>query len=328
MSQERMAKVSVIIPCYNCEKFVSRAIESVLNQTCVDWEIILVNNNSTDKTLKILERYAVAYPSKVYVFEEPKRGAQAARNKGLGEAKGVWVQYLDADDEISTDKLERQVALAEENNADVVCGGYKTIQKLQSKLIKIKSIYYKFQDKNKSITANNILETIRLPKVDIWKGLISSQLGITSANLWSKRALESVNGWDEQLTSAQEYDLLFRIMKNNGRIIIDPNLCAKIYKQENSISASTDFDKKEEIINNSINLRFRIRDYLFSKGKLTAELDNYIDHWIYSYLMSFRSIMPGRISTKLKNMKLRISVKTIIRSNILYFFKKTVKTFN
>ena len=90
--------VSVVIPCYNCESFVSRAIESVLHQKYTDWELILVNNNSKDNTQKVLDDYQKKYPDKIRTFVEMKKGGGAARNKGLSEAKGEWIEFLDADD--------------------------------------------------------------------------------------------------------------------------------------------------------------------------------------------------------------------------------------
>src|SRR5436190_23584848 len=101
--------VSVIIPCYNCEKYITRAIESVLLQTHVNYEIIVVNNNSTDNTVNILNTYVSRHPHLIRLFHEYKKGAPAARNKGLYEANGEWIQYLDADDELMPDKLERQL---------------------------------------------------------------------------------------------------------------------------------------------------------------------------------------------------------------------------
>ena len=91
--------ISVIIPCFNSEEYITRAIESILKQSYTNYEIILVNNNSTDNTYNILQEYAKKKAGLVNVFNEYKKGAPAARNKGLSEAKGEWIQFLDADDE-------------------------------------------------------------------------------------------------------------------------------------------------------------------------------------------------------------------------------------
>ncbi|WP_221391332.1 glycosyltransferase family 2 protein [Dyadobacter sp. NIV53] len=116
--------VSIVIPCYNCESFVSRAIESVLNQHYTDWELILVNNNSKDKTQKVLDDYQKKYADKIRTYMELKKGGGAARNKGLSEAKGEWIEFLDADDELLPDKLERQLELLKEHNAHLVSSSF------------------------------------------------------------------------------------------------------------------------------------------------------------------------------------------------------------
>src|SRR4051794_26477005 len=115
-----MCTCSVIIPCYNGEEFITRAIESVLKQSFEDYEIILVDNNSSDNSLSIMYDYAKNYPATISVYREYKKGACAARNRGLYHAKGEWLQFLDSDDELLPNKLKDQVKIATDAEADVV----------------------------------------------------------------------------------------------------------------------------------------------------------------------------------------------------------------
>lgn len=98
--------VSVIMPLYNAEKYVGEAIESVINQTYTNWELIVVNDGSTDNSLEVALKYQ---SESVKVFTQENKGASAARNYGLKEAKGDYIQFLDADDVISANKLEEQL---------------------------------------------------------------------------------------------------------------------------------------------------------------------------------------------------------------------------
>lgn len=98
--------VSVIMPLYNAEKYVGEAIESVINQTYTNWELIIVNDGSTDNSLEVALKYQ---SESVKVFTQENKGASAARNYGLKEAKGEYIQFLDADDVISSNKLEEQL---------------------------------------------------------------------------------------------------------------------------------------------------------------------------------------------------------------------------
>lgn len=98
--------VSIVIPCFNAERWVGPAIESALGQTWPAKEIIVVLDGSTDGSRDIVERFR---PRGVTCLEQPNRGASAARNRGLARARGEFVQFLDADDLLAPDKLERQL---------------------------------------------------------------------------------------------------------------------------------------------------------------------------------------------------------------------------
>ena len=100
--------VSVIIPLYNAEKYLAETIQNVLNQTYHPIEIIVIDDGSTDKSLSIAKSFE---GEKVKVFSQNNSGASAARNYGLREAKGEFIQFLDADDLLSTNKIEEQVKL-------------------------------------------------------------------------------------------------------------------------------------------------------------------------------------------------------------------------
>lgn len=102
-----MFDISVVIPAYNAEKWIGRAIESVLNQTIVPAEILVVDDGSTDGTAQAIEEYG----SRVrYIYQE-NAGCAAARNRGIEAATGQWIAFLDADDEWYPHKLELQVAI-------------------------------------------------------------------------------------------------------------------------------------------------------------------------------------------------------------------------
>lgn len=114
-----MPVVSVIIPVYNVEKYLNQCLDSVLNQTLQDIEVICVNDSSTDGSLAILEEYAKK-DERVTVVTQPNSGAGAARNKGLSLAAGKYLSFLDSDDFFEPDMLELAYNKAEEDKADFV----------------------------------------------------------------------------------------------------------------------------------------------------------------------------------------------------------------
>lgn len=114
-----MPKASIIIPCYNAEKYLPDTLMSARNQTERDIEIICVDNNSTDATRDILEQ-AAAEDSRIQVLEEKTAGEGPARQKGFVAATGKWLYFLDADDLMEPQLLEHAIARGENTDADLV----------------------------------------------------------------------------------------------------------------------------------------------------------------------------------------------------------------
>ena len=114
-----MAQVSIIIPCYNCEKYLAKCLDSVLAQTCQDWEAIVVDDGSTDASAAVLAQYA-ARDSRFRVVRQENRGLSAVRNRALGMVTSEYVSFLDADDFYDAEFLADLLAEARRRGSDVV----------------------------------------------------------------------------------------------------------------------------------------------------------------------------------------------------------------
>lgn len=123
-------KVSVIVPVYNGEKFLTERVGNLLNQTLDDMEIIFVNDASTDGTLAVLEAAKNQFPTRVRVLSHTEnKGPGAARNMGLAVASGEYIGFYDADDVIDVTMYEKLYNKAKENDADIVdCAFYRESQ--------------------------------------------------------------------------------------------------------------------------------------------------------------------------------------------------------
>jgi len=116
---ENRKKVSIIVPVYNHERYIGNAIESVINQTYPNFELILVNDGSTDGSLDVCERYAKK-DSRIQIISQRNQGRSRARNTGICRASGEYMGLLDSDDMMKHRKIELQLQILQNKNVDVV----------------------------------------------------------------------------------------------------------------------------------------------------------------------------------------------------------------
>ena len=121
---ETKPKISIIIPVYNAEKYISRCLDSVITQDYTNLEIICINDGSKDKSLAILQDYAQK-DSRIIVISQSNQGAASARNYGLSVATGKYISFIDADDWVRADYLESLYKLQKSESADMVICEYE-----------------------------------------------------------------------------------------------------------------------------------------------------------------------------------------------------------
>ena len=127
-------KVSVIVPNYNCEKFIEETVNSVINQTYKNWELLIVDDCSTDGSVEVIKKLQAADGRIKLFINEKNSGAAASRNKALKEASGKWIAFLDSDDLWLPDKLEKQIAFMEENGYKFSYTAYEHIDENSNSL--------------------------------------------------------------------------------------------------------------------------------------------------------------------------------------------------
>lgn len=117
-----MSSVSVIVPVYNVKEYLEKCLNSLVNQSLNDLEIICVNDGSTDNSLEILEKYAKDFPQ-IKILNQKNAGLSAARNAGIKAATGKYIGFVDSDDWVDTDFFEKLYKSAERNDADIAAAG-------------------------------------------------------------------------------------------------------------------------------------------------------------------------------------------------------------
>lgn len=194
--------ISIVIPAFNAENFLPTAIDSALeavDHLSGNWEIILVDNNSRDGTLRIMHEYRDRLPGLITVTRAVRQGPPAARNEGLRLAKGEWIQFLDADDRLFPDKIRSQLALATARTEWII-SGYRHL----------------YPDGQTDDT---------LPHSDPWKGLVFQwRIGQTSSNLYRRSTLRRVGDWNVNFPNIDDPELHFRLLADGAHYVIDPEV--------------------------------------------------------------------------------------------------------
>ena len=235
-------KVSVIIPVYNCELYIAQAIESVLNQTYTDYEIIVINDGSTDNTHQVLQPYM----KKIRYFYQENKGLSATRNQGIKMAKGELIALLDADDLFLCYKLQEQVAIFDaQPNIGLVQSGWRVVNEKGEKIEDIEPWY-------------------KSPKLDLvswlkWKATNPS------AMMFRKEWLEKVNGFNENLRRLEDFDIVIRLALASCQATWFPKV-AVCYRQHRgnmtrNLLAQTEVEEK-------------ILDELFSNPNLPEKIQH------------------------------------------------------
>ena len=129
--------ISIVMPSYNCSSFIKETVDTVISQTYKNWELIIVDDCSTDDTLMVLKQLTKQDSRIQYIKLEKNSGAAVARNMGIAVSKGEYIAFLDSDDLWREDKLEKQVAFMTDNKCKFSFTGYDLVDKNGNSLNKI-----------------------------------------------------------------------------------------------------------------------------------------------------------------------------------------------
>lgn len=197
-----MPKVSVVIPSYNCREYINQAVSSVLSQTCDDYEVIIVDDCSTDGTREILRE--IKNPKIKVVLLEKNQGPSVARNQGISLSHGKYIAFLDSDDAWLTDKLKKQLSLFE---------GDEDIGLVYSDCLLV--------DKLGDITngrKKRLFDYFAPQKGRVFEKLLVSNFIPTSSVIFKREIAEDIGFFDGQYLVGQDFDYFLRISR---KYIID-----------------------------------------------------------------------------------------------------------
>ncbi|GAB2633363.1 glycosyltransferase family 2 protein [Belliella aquatica] len=199
--------VSIIIPVYNKAAFVRETLDSALVQTYLNTEIILVDDGSTDGSFEILQEYYQKHPDKIVLIDQENQGVSAATNKGIQAARGEYIQFLDADDLLSSDKIANQIKLlAGQSESAIASCEWKIFNDTPKQA---QSMFYGvFQNFNSGL--------------DLLLRFWNYQEMMQPAGYLTHRSLiEKAGPWDESLTINQDGEFFNRVLLHTDKVVYD-----------------------------------------------------------------------------------------------------------
>lgn len=193
--------ISVIVPVYNAAQFLPRCVDSILNQDHTDFELLLIDDGSSDDSAQICDAYAKK-DNRVQVTHQSNRGVSAARNVGLRAAKGDYIAFVDADDWIESDMLSFLLSQAQAKNTDVVRCGYFT----------------ELADGHRA--SSEVSDDVSFPQPDtaLAELAVSGTAGVLWNKLYRRNVLKNVY-FDEQFTCSEDLLFNYHVYKNAARFV-------------------------------------------------------------------------------------------------------------
>lgn len=226
-----MPEFSVVIPLYNKEHFVKKTIQSALDQTFQEFEVIVIDDGSTDNSLRKVEEFD---DERIRVYKQENKGASSARNKGVELAKNNWIAFLDADDIWYKDHLEElNKSIKTFPKAQVVSNAYEIA--LNHNFIKKPKFSKKLPDNT------SIIE-------DYFSFSFINPLFWTSSLAVKKKCFETIGGFDTKINSGQDTDLICRLALKFTLVYNPKTTFLHIKHTENNLSQSHNLESRLKIL--------------------------------------------------------------------------------
>lgn len=210
-----MQLVSIVIPVFNKVSYIRETLGSALAQTYPFTEIVVVNDGSTDGSLGILKEYADKYPEKINLIDSTNKGVSAATNLGIQAAKGDYIQFLDADDLLSPDKIEKQVELLKNNGSTIISS--------------CEWVLFKGDIDNTSRVPYGVFKDFDSGIDWLMRAWNEQEMMQTAAWLTSRELIEKVGIWNEDLVKNPNPDGEFfcRVLLHCKGVVYEPT--GKVY---------------------------------------------------------------------------------------------------
>ena len=274
-------QISVIIPIYNVERYLRQCIDSILAQTFTDFELLLIDDGSPDGCPAICDEYAEK-DARIRVFHKQNGGVTSARNKGLDNAKGNWIIYIDGDDWIEPTYVEELYNEAINNEADIAICAFRFVYEDGSSVIEHPTIW----DDNKQASLNRYIASI-------WTTACGS---IQKSSLYKDNGVQS----PKDLTFCEDFHLIVRLCYFADKVVSIDKPLYNYRQQPSSILHSTSFEKlqRDELTAYTEILEFFRNQGVFEiyQKSISWRIINALQHMILkpSYFEEFKQHYPDK----------------------------------
>jgi glycosyltransferase involved in cell wall biosynthesis len=291
-------EISVIVPIYNTEKFLKECLNSIINQTFKDIEIICINDGSTDNSLKILNTYAKR-DKRIKVINQKNEGLSVARNNGMNVAKGKYICFIDSDDWADKNYCKKLYTTAEKFNSDFVMGESQVYSEKTKKIKKewVGTIYLPKELTNKSFNWKIVKKDFFDLPITAWGKIYNSEFLRKNKIRFPERVLyEDTPFYVECLIHAKKINILKKNLyfyrKESGKSIMD--------------------QRGMEVLSNGLKI-CSIVEKILKKNNLYKTLEKEFLNWKLFYCFG---IIYERIDPKFKRIAFKKLKKSLLHSRI------------
>ncbi len=229
--------ISVIVPVFNAEEYIENCILSILHQTYPYFELILIDDGSTDHSMNICQKYENE-DSRIKVLHQSNQGVSSARNVGILAARGDYITFVDADDTLEREALEKALDFIIKKNADLVVYGWRTVNNIDGTIN---------SSRLNSTDSENIPDVIR----EILRHYSEYGGGYPWNKMWRRDAVISDGNeiplFDEKLFYFEDLEWVIRMILRIRKVVVCPDHLYSYYIHEESVTHSKKNGEKKEI---------------------------------------------------------------------------------
>ena len=308
-------RVSVVVPVHNAERFIERAVESVLGQSYRDIELLLVDDGSSDTSADRCSAYA-SNDSRVSVITQENRGPAAARNTGIDNASGDFIFFLDADDYLEPETLEKLIACHHKYQPDLVMANFRKLE-VDGRIIDQRAVFspdnIEFDGWIKALSAADIRDYVR----HFFKYPSNHPISYCWARLYKRSIIErEMLRFDETMRLFEDFVFNLAYLKRAYMVIFVNEPLYTYTMHSRHVSFSMSILNAESLVHDMTVFRQKASDFFQVGADMDADrIAGEIGHTLIHYVIIF-FIRSCRLTTRHNRKKIYARIRTIITSSI------------